>query len=93
MNLLFTILMACQIDYTYCAGRILQKQADYNFASAMVVACGGESEQAEMINLAKLPQFEDAYTCGAHTGACGYGLMLWHMADNAKWNEAIAKCK
>lgn len=89
-----TRLETCQIDYLFCAGRIVEKQAAYNAAVLMTHVCSNDTTPtAPYLDLATLPQFEVASVCQQHLGACGYYLAHWESVLKAKYAEVRAICK
>lgn len=89
-----TRLETCQIDYLFCAGRIVEKQAAYNAAVLMTHVCSNDTTPlAQYLDLATLPHFEVASVCQAHLGACGYYLAHWEQVLKAKYAEVRAICK
>jgi hypothetical protein len=89
-----TRLETCQLDYLFCAGRIVEKQAAYNAAVLMTHVCSNDmTPVAQYLDLATLPQFEVASVCQQHLGACGYYLAHWESVLKAKYAEVRAICK
>lgn len=89
-----TRLEQCQVDYLFCAGRIVEKQAAYNAAVLMTHVCSNDTTPvAQYLDLATLPQFEVASVCQAHLGACGYYLAHWENVLKAKYAEVRMMCK
>lgn len=84
----------CHVDYLFCAGRVVEKQAAYNAAVLMTHVCSNDTTPtAEYLNLNTLPQFEVASVCQAHLGACGYYLAHWESVLKAKYAEVRATCR
>jgi hypothetical protein len=84
----------CQVDYLFCAGRIVQQQAAYNAAVLMAHVCSNDTTPtADYLDLNTLPKFEVASVCQAHLGACGYYLAHWENVLKAKYAEVRAICK
>lgn len=89
-----TRLEQCQVDYYFCAGRIVQQQAAYNAAALMTHTCSNDTTPvAQYLDLVSLPKFEVASVCQAHLGACGYYLAHWDSVLKAKYAEVRAICK
>lgn len=94
MEALLALLLICQKDYAFCAGRLYKQQADYNAAAYAKSVCTGEMYyEAEMLDLARLPYFGDVIMCQEHLAACGYSVLQWRGASLQKWREAKKLCE